>query len=116
MEIFTEDFQKAIRTIMEKAAKDEKFKSLCLSNLDLALKEVEGIDIPQGLKLTFVENTGAADQSINSEANEVIIELSDKDFYRVMLMERGVHKVYSYTFDEPEEIADYDSDDSDDAE
>lgn len=114
MEIPKEDFQKAIRTIMEKAAKDEKFRPLCLSNPDLALKGVEGLNIPQGLKLTFVENIEASeqrDQSINPEANNVIIELSDKGFFRVMQMEGGIRKVYTYTFDESEEIVDYDPED-----
>ena len=83
-----EDFQKATKIIMKKAAEDEKFKCLCISDPELALKEVEDEDIPEELKLTFVENLEAFND--HPEANEVVIELGDKDCCRFKFMERGI--------------------------
>ena len=48
-------FQNAVRTIMEKAAADELFRTLCLEDPAEAFHSVSRLRLPEDLKLRFVE-------------------------------------------------------------
>lgn len=116
MEISKENYNEACKTMIKKACEDEKYRSLCLSDPESALKEVEGVDIPEGLKLTFVEKIVAGgDQSVLPKDNEVVVELTEKDFYRVMYMGEGGRCIVSTYEFEPEDEGlgehDWDTDD-----
>jgi len=54
-----EEVQKVVAQIGKKATADQAFRKLCLENPAGAVKEVGGKDLPQGLKVRFVENEGA---------------------------------------------------------
>lgn len=54
-----EEVQKVVAEIGKKAATDPAFRKLCLENPAGAVKEVSGKDLPQGLKVRFVENAGS---------------------------------------------------------
>ena len=54
-----EEVQKVVAQIGQRAASDPAFRKLCLADPAGAVKEVSGKDLPQGLKVRFVENAGA---------------------------------------------------------
>jgi len=54
-----EEVQKVVAEIGKKAAADPAFRKLCLENPAEAVKKVSGKDLPQGLRVRFVENAGA---------------------------------------------------------
>ncbi|HBV95599.1 MAG: hypothetical protein JL50_09925 [Peptococcaceae bacterium BICA1-7] len=54
-----EEVQKVVAQIGQRAASDPAFRKLCLADPAGAVKEVSGKDLPQGLKVRFVENEGA---------------------------------------------------------
>ncbi len=87
-----EDFEKTTKIVLKKACDDEDFESLCFSDKESALKELEDQDIPEGMKLTFVRNLG---MFVNlPEADELVIELGDKDCCKYKFMEKSVLRTH----------------------
>ncbi len=88
-----EDFEKATKIVLKKACDDENFESLCFSDREAALIELEDQNIPEGMKLTFVRNLG---MFVNlPEADEVVIELGDKHCCRYKFMEKSVLRTHT---------------------
>ncbi len=86
------DFEKATKIVMKKACDDENFESLCFSDREAALKELEDQDIPEGMKLTFVRNLG---MFVNlPEEDELVIELGEKEFCKYKFMEKSVLRTH----------------------
>lgn len=54
-----EELEKALQSVKVKAMQDPIFRSLCIADAAAAIKEIAGKDIPDGMKLKFVENDGA---------------------------------------------------------
>lgn len=85
---YTEDQMKKmaaiIGAILEKAATDETFRKLCLTDVSSAFKDVTGHELPEGANFRFVE-------SGNTNASEGIFklpplqgeELTDEDLEKV---------------------------------
>jgi hypothetical protein len=53
-----ESVQEVVEKVFAKAAKDEKFRALCISNIQAAIKEVSGKEVPSNFKINVVDNTG----------------------------------------------------------
>jgi len=87
-----EDFEKVTKIVLKKACDDENFESLCFSDREAALKELEDQDIPEEMKLTFVRNLG---MFVNlPEADELVIEIGDKDCCRYKFMDKSVVRTH----------------------
>ncbi|MGY4688495.1 NHLP leader peptide family RiPP precursor [Salibacterium sp. K-3] len=54
-----EKTEAALKQVNEKAAADETFRHLCLTDPHKAIKDASGMDIPEGMSVRFVENEGA---------------------------------------------------------
>jgi hypothetical protein len=54
-ELSREDVTKIKRDLMRKAATDEDFRQLALSDPKAAIKQVSGIDLPSNLRIRFME-------------------------------------------------------------
>lgn len=100
-----EEFIAISRPFIKKAAEDEDFRCKCLEEPESALEEMEGIEVPEGMKLTFVEDVEAHPSL--PKPKEVVIELAEEHYCKFKhLDERGVCRVY--TFEVEEEPGDYD--------
>jgi RecJ-like exonuclease len=53
-----ESVEEVVEKVCAKAAKDEKFRALCISNIQAAIKEVSGKEVPSNLKINVVDTTG----------------------------------------------------------
>ncbi|CAB5112879.1 hypothetical protein D3OALGB2SA_2511 [Olavius algarvensis associated proteobacterium Delta 3] len=84
---YTEDQANTLRNILnamiERSARDEAFRNLCLRDVAAAFKELTGVDLPEGSTFTFVE-PGSGDLSKGViELPPVQEELSDDDLEKV---------------------------------
>lgn len=52
--------ERVLKDMMTKAKEDPAFRQLCLDNPGAAIKEVSGMDLPDGFKLNVIENEGAS--------------------------------------------------------
>ncbi|MFT9846639.1 NHLP leader peptide family RiPP precursor [Aneurinibacillus sp. REN35] len=59
MEWNNEKLDQAIIQFQEKASTDAEFRKLALRNPSNAVKQVVGLDLPEGFKLQIVDNAGA---------------------------------------------------------
>jgi hypothetical protein len=101
---FTKDeFIAFSRPILQKAAEDEDFRCKCLDEPHAALEEMEGVEVPEGMKLTFVDQM--YDEEL-PDANEVVVELTEENYCKFKQLEKGVCKIY--TFEVNEAPGDYD--------
>jgi len=98
-----EEFIAFSRPILQKASEDEDFRCKCLNEPESALEEMEGIEVPEGMKLTFVDEMD--DQKL-PEANEVVVELTEDNFCKFKHLDKGVCRIY--TFEVNEAAGDYD--------
>jgi hypothetical protein len=82
---FTEEQKEKINvvfnTIAAKAATDEDFRKLCLSNPRAAFKDAIGVDFPEDAKLKFVEPGSGVRDAI--ELPSLKGELTEEDLERV---------------------------------
>ena len=46
-----------MRTLCQRAAADAEFRSLCLSDINAAIREVSGMDVPAGVNICAVDGT-----------------------------------------------------------
>jgi hypothetical protein len=98
-----EEFIAFSRPILQKAAEDEDFRCKCIDEPEAALEEMEGMEVPEGMKLTFVEEM---DAEALPAANEVVVEMTEDNFCKFKHLDKGVCKVY--TFEVNEAPGDYD--------
>ena len=57
MSDFTElNWKNALTALYQKSVEDAAFRNLCLTDPFAAIKEVSDIEIPDGLKIQFIEN------------------------------------------------------------
>ncbi|ERI09874.1 NHLP leader peptide family RiPP precursor [Aneurinibacillus aneurinilyticus] len=54
-----EKLNEAVKQFQEKATIDAKFRKLALENPSRAVKQLTGLEIPEGFKLHVVDNAGA---------------------------------------------------------
>ncbi|MGY4688497.1 NHLP leader peptide family RiPP precursor [Salibacterium sp. K-3] len=54
-----ENTEAVLQQVYKKAAADEAFRRLCLTDPNKAIKEASGMDVPEGMMVRFVENEGA---------------------------------------------------------
>ncbi|CEH31919.1 hypothetical protein AM501_12900 [Aneurinibacillus migulanus] len=59
MEWNNEKLDQAIKQFQDKASTDAEFRKLALENPSSAVKQVIGLDLPEGFKLQVVDNAGA---------------------------------------------------------
>ena len=53
-----EELEKVLLDLKKKAMQDAAFRQMALSDAPAAIKEIAGKDLPEGMKLKFVENDG----------------------------------------------------------
>ena len=53
-----EDAEKIIFDLKKLAMKDSVFRKMCLANAAAAVKAVSGKELPEGMKVKFIENDG----------------------------------------------------------
>lgn len=53
------EVKRVLKEIAAKAAQDTEFRKLCLNDPAAAIKEISGKEIPENMKVRFVENQGA---------------------------------------------------------
>ncbi len=56
MDITEEKINQVITELKKKASEDEDFRKLCLDNPNEAIKQVFGIDIPEGIKINIIQD------------------------------------------------------------
>ncbi len=50
--------------IKKRASEDEAYRQLCLDNPNEAIKQVSGMEVPEGLKINIIENDPGIDHTI----------------------------------------------------
>ena len=50
-----EKWEETLKALYQRAATDEAFRKLCLEDAAAAIKEISGLDLPEGAKVRFVE-------------------------------------------------------------
>jgi hypothetical protein len=53
-----ESIRDAFNRVGEKAAIDDKFRNLCLVNIQLAVRSVSDLEIPTNFKINVIDNSG----------------------------------------------------------
>lgn len=100
-----EEFLAISRPIIKKAAEDDDFRCKCLSEPEsISSEDIEDLKIPEGMKLTFVEDLEAASRL--PEPDEVVVELAEENYCKFKHLENGVSR--TYTFEVEEADGDYD--------
>jgi len=51
-----EKIKLVITDIKRKASEDESFRKLCLKHPNEAIKQISGMDVPEGVKINMIEN------------------------------------------------------------
>ena len=59
-----EKINQTIIDIKKKASEDESFRKLCMDNPNEAIKQVSGMDVPEGVKINIIENDMGVDHTI----------------------------------------------------
>ena len=72
-------FQDTLRQLVARAATDVEFRHLCLEDGRAALREISGLDLPEGAKVRFVEQLDELVVPLPPEEGE----LSDKELEAV---------------------------------
>ncbi len=54
-----EKLNQAVKQFQEKSSVDAEFRKLALENSSSAVKQLTGLEIPEGFKLQVVDNAGA---------------------------------------------------------
>jgi Trm5-related predicted tRNA methylase len=77
-----QEIEKTINEVKTKASLDENFRSLCLSNINEAVKLVAGKEIPSEFKIEVLESNPEFDQTIILPPL-ASTELSDEELNRL---------------------------------
>ncbi len=59
-----EKINQTITDVKKRAAEDEAFRKLCLDNPDEAIKQISGMEVPEGVKINIIENDTGVDHTI----------------------------------------------------
>ena len=88
-----EDFEKVSKILLKKTCDDEEFRSLCLSDTEEALKDLEDEDIPEDLNIKIVRNLD--DHNNLPDENELWVELGEEKFCcRYKFRNKGICSTY----------------------
>ncbi len=68
-----EKINQVITDIKKKASEDEDFRKLCLNNPTEAIKQVSGMEVPEGVKINIIENEPGFDHTIMLPPKQVAI-------------------------------------------
>jgi len=72
-----EKINQTIADIKKKASEDGSFRKLCLDNPNEAIKQVSGMEVPEGVKINIIESDSGVDHTILLPSNKT--ELSEQD-------------------------------------
>ncbi len=59
-----EKINQVITDIKKKASEDEAFRKLCLDNPNEAIRKISGLEVPEGMKISIIENESGMDHTI----------------------------------------------------
>ncbi len=59
-----EKINQTITDVKKRASEDENFRKLCLDNSDEAIKQISGMEVPEGVKINIIENDPGIDHTI----------------------------------------------------
>jgi len=59
-----EKINQTITVVKKKASEDETFRKLCLDNPNEAIKQISGMEIPEGVKINIIENDSGVNHTI----------------------------------------------------
>jgi hypothetical protein len=59
-----EKINQVITDIKKRASEDESFRKLCLDNPNEAIKQISGMEVPEGIKINIIENEPGVDHTI----------------------------------------------------
>jgi len=76
-----EIIKQTITGIKKKASEDQTFRKLCLDNPDEAIKQISGMEVPEGVKINIIENDTDIDHTIALPPNKA--ELSEQELDNV---------------------------------
>ena len=74
-----ESFEEMKAELYERSTNDADFRQLCLNDPNTAVKEVSGMDIPEGLQVKFHSNEPSVRHFVLPEFAPVSQELSEKE-------------------------------------
>ena len=72
-----EKINQTITDVKKRASEDETFRKLCLDNPDEAIKQISGMEVPEGVKINIIENDTGVDHTIILPTNKA--ELSEQE-------------------------------------
>ncbi|MDF2667873.1 MAG: hypothetical protein K0R67_179 [Paenibacillus sp.] len=78
-----EQVQETVASVIEKAGSDDAFRSLCLTDIYAAVKEVTGKEIPQEFKINVIDAKGYHANIVLPEAKSSSDELSETELESV---------------------------------
>ena len=64
-----EKISQVITDIKKKSSEDEAFRKLCLDNPNDAIKQISGMEVPEGVKINIIENDLGVDHTIILPSN-----------------------------------------------
>jgi hypothetical protein len=82
-EITLQEADSLLEEMVKRAQSDLEFRQLCLSEPNIATKQVTGKEVPEGFKLRFVENQGADLTIVLPDPIDANAELSDEELEEV---------------------------------
>ncbi len=59
-----EKINQVISDVKKRASEDESFRKLCLDNPNEAVKQLSGMEVPEGFKINIIENDPGVDHTI----------------------------------------------------
>ncbi len=59
-----EKINQVITDIKKRASEDEDFRKLCLDNPNEVIKQISGMEVPEGVKINIIENDPGIDHTI----------------------------------------------------
>ncbi len=59
-----EKINQTITDIKKRASEDEDFRKLCLDNPNEVIKQISGMEVPEGLKINIIESNPGVDHTI----------------------------------------------------
>jgi hypothetical protein len=76
-----EKINQTIADIKKKASEDEDFRKQCLDNPNEAIKQISGMEVPDGVKINIIENDTGVDHTLILPPKEA--ELSKQELDRI---------------------------------
>jgi len=78
-----EEIQETVQKVADKAGSDAAFRQLALSDINTAVKEISGKEIPAGFKVNVIDGTGYHANIVLPEAKSSADELSETELESV---------------------------------